>query len=880
MTGQIHLQEILGNDKNNPFFTLCRNSELPGKVYVFFGMALLEVVDDDPNSATFKLLLARLYNAGVKPKHLIKTFSISYTSLRRWGEALKSGDDEKLISVLAGRQHPRKLTPEILSFSKNRFSVIYPENHYSYSKVIRQEILDTFDVSICGESLRPHFTQWIHEISTGTAAINLSSNDTSHENSEAPQAHENPHQVVEDLSEVIENADHDTDVDLQQTLQSLQSVEPSPSIEFSPLAESTQAEQSPKSNTGSNMINDHPLVPDNEEPANQSDLGTLPSTTSQEAVYKNNRASGQALEKTPLYEGSEQHNRKRAVISDDTAVPQIMPLSGGYQFCHHAGVLLFSHFLNELRVTITAGKQLITQWLAVILLGAVNIEQTKLLNHPSLERFLGQTLPNRHQQRQGLAEIAKTACLDELLQLNGKWVGINQSRDFYYDPHSKHYTGANKLLKGWCSRLRFAEKVLHMDFIHMPGGAPVFLSHDDNYQDLRERFFDVVGKFRSLFNFAPSTLLTFVLDRGIYGIETFEKFLADEAENHFITWEKGFSANNNKELELSESMSLYRRKNSSNDVKCYHFSYCDDRWSRNNEIRRIIVKATNPKGRSITVSILCSDLHRCVKEIITLMFDRWIQENDFKYLDVHFGINEITSYANLSYKDIESQLNDRQEKSGLYKALEKQRIQIKSKLKTQLLNEHCAKNDSQKRENKIAALTQELNEIEETIAQTEKEVSRLETLVQEGFKKLDTAKKSVMDGMKILARNVFYDRLQPFKDAYDNYRDDHVLFRHLTRSPGLIRETGDGTEVILIPQACFPPKVTHIIKSLLETFNQSQPCMPDGTGRRITISLLNNGKELIEVLPPLNTGDIPKPSRNAISFEHAVRKHLPVDTWL
>jgi hypothetical protein len=502
MEEQIHLQQILGTDKNNPIFTLSSNPELPGKIYVFFGMALLEVVDDDPSSGTFKLLLARLYNAGVKPQNLIDTFSISYTSLRRWAEALKSGDDEKLISVLAGRQHPRKLTPEILSFSKNRFSAIYPENHYSYSKVIRQEILGTFDVNISGESLRPHFAQWIHEISTSTAVINVSPDSTSHQ-TESPQAHETTLQEVEALGEDIQSADHDTDGDIQKTPQSLQS------MEFPQRFESALAEQSPESISSDNVVNDIPQLPDGEDVDNQQAVDTLIATTAQEAADENNRDTGQVLEKTPLYKGSEQHNRKHAVISGATATPQIMPLSGGYQFCHHAGVLLFSDFLSELKGSITHGTQLITQWLAVILLGAVNIEQTKLLNHPSLGRFLGQSLPNRHQQRQGLAEIAETPCLDELLRLNGQWVGIDQCRDFYYDPHSKHYTGANKLLKGWCSRLRFAEKVLNMDFIHMPGGAPVYLSHDDNYLDLRERFFDVVGQFRSLFSFAPSTPLTF-----------------------------------------------------------------------------------------------------------------------------------------------------------------------------------------------------------------------------------------------------------------------------------------------------------------------------------------------------------------------------------
>jgi len=326
------------------------------------------------------------------------------------------------------------------------------------------------------------------------------------------------------------------------------------------------------------------------------------------------------------------------LATDEPASHVIMPPPGGYQFCHHAGVLLFSVFLNEVKSAVTTGGELVTQWLAAILLGAVNIEQTKLLNYPSLEYFLGQKLPNRHQQRQGLAEIAQTSCVNELLRLNGKWAGIEQCTDFYYDPHSKHYTGTNKLLKGGCARLRFAEKVLHMDFIHTATGMPVYLSHDDNYQDLRARFFDLVSDFRRLFSFPQSQALTFILGRGIYGVDTFKKCLSDMPQNHFITWEKGFRAAEHEGIEWMGSISLYRAKNSSKDLKRYHFSYDDKRWQKHDKIRRIIVKATHPKGRSITVSIVCSDLERCVEEIITLMFNRWIQENDFKYLDVHFGI--------------------------------------------------------------------------------------------------------------------------------------------------------------------------------------------------------------------------------------------------
>jgi len=57
-----------------------------------------------------------------------------------------------------------------------------------------------------------------------------------------------------------------------------------------------------------------------------------------------------------------------------------------------------------------------------------------------------------------------------------------------------------------------------------------------------------------------------------------------------------------------------------------------------------------------------------------------------------------------------------------------------------------------------------------------------------------------MDSIKIVARNLFYECLNPFKNADDNYRDAHLLFRHLTRSPGLIRDTGECIAVFLMPQ--------------------------------------------------------------------------------
>jgi hypothetical protein len=97
-------------------------------------------------------------------------------------------------------------------------------------------------------------------------------------------------------------------------------------------------------------------------------------------------------------------------------------------------------------------------------------------------------------------------------------------------------------------------------------------------------------------------------------------------------------------------------------------------------VRRIIVRATNPNGRTIEVSILCSDKRLSIKRIVMLMFNRWIQENDFKYGDRHFGWMQITSYAIESYEKIADQLRDREVECPEYRALKRRSSEAEKEL--------------------------------------------------------------------------------------------------------------------------------------------------------------------------------------------------------
>jgi hypothetical protein len=507
------------------------------------------------------------------------------------------------------------------------------------------------------------------------------------------------------------------------------------------------------------------------------------------------------------------------------------------RFHHHVGLLIFSEILQTVETRRDTDGWVLKQWLAVILLGAVNIEQTKLLDFDDLREMLGRTLRRCHPQRRQLTAVAQTDAAAEILRWNGQLVGVNLEGDFYYDPHSKSYSGQLKILRGWCGSKHFADKALYLDMIHTSVGAPVYVEYADNYQDLRERFCPTVERFRQGLQVGEEKTLTMVVDRGIYGMEMFEAVLGNP-RLHLITWEKNYQPGEWDEVAVAGEFILERPRNRANDLRKYRFVYLDQDWQRNGRMRQLRVRATNPEGRTIELGILSDDRQRPAQEIIRLMFRRWLQENDFKYLEKHFGINQLTSYAAVPYRQIRDQVEDKQMKSGVYKALEKERQDICRQLKSLLFQEHQHPGKDASRVERIKTIDRQHQEIREKLAQTEKTVSRLEALIEQNYHRLNTANKRVLDALKILARNAFYQALQPFKKMYDNFRDDHALFRNLTRADGLLLQQPNGClEVQLFPTAHYPPALRHIVEKFFDQINAKEPRMPDRSGRPIRFKL-------------------------------------------
>ncbi len=150
------LQGIIGTDKHNPHISIFLDSKTE-EILVYHGFYLMEVLANKKDNPQLKILAGRLYNAKVKSNVINREFGYCYRSIKRWAEALKNGSNEDIYYSLKHQGAPKKLTKEIEGFVSYEFKRIYPKNKKSYSKEIRQSILEVFDKEISTETLRPLF---------------------------------------------------------------------------------------------------------------------------------------------------------------------------------------------------------------------------------------------------------------------------------------------------------------------------------------------------------------------------------------------------------------------------------------------------------------------------------------------------------------------------------------------------------------------------------------------------------------------------------------------------------------------------------------------------------------------------------------------------
>ncbi len=446
------------------------------------------------------------------------------------------------------------------------------------------------------------------------------------------------------------------------------------------------------------------------------------------------------------------------------------------------------------------------------------MEQSKTLCGQSLAHFTGPIITGLKNQRDRLDSHAGVEAVLQVYQRNAELTrdGPNRGDLYYFDPHTKEYTGQLKVLKGWCGRRHGVTKIVNLDAFHTRSGRCCFIQHYSAYYDMRERFFMSLSLFDRLFDEDKRRGRTFVMDRGIYSLPLMQAF----GKDYFITWEKNYTRSGWDDQRDSVTFTRSRAKNS-NDARQYITFQCQQSgWHRDRSMR-IIVRVSRPRRKTIDVSIITSHPDMDIQDVVWAIFRRWLQENDFKYMDTHFGLNQLTSRDSCRFRDHAEQFEDRPVDSPEYKELKSALATLEAKLgkrmvrlrqaekqqqertvqqakleldKPRLLSRlkkslDCLENDcpvpcrdknidkevndhharyrqlgmklkanarkQRKLQTEILQLDADIEPLETLLCDAVRKESRLQLLADGDYRYLDTRKKSMMDALRVAASNMF-----------------------------------------------------------------------------------------------------------------------------
>lgn len=545
----------------------------------------------------------------------------------------------------------------------------------------------------------------------------------------------------------------------------------------------------------------------------------------------------------------------------------------GAMLSQHAGLFMLSPWFDEV---FGPTPRIVQQTAAQILLGAVNQEQSKHIDYSGLEMLVKSPVRNITYQHQLLDQHLGKQFIMEIFGRNAQLLNLKQQRNFYVDPHHKHYTGMEKMLYAWSGKHHDCRKGILMDFIHTQSGAPCFIGHFDNYYDARDRFVLLVDCFRELFDEGAAGFV-WINDRGYWGHD----FLTRIAENgnNYIQWEKGYKDDAwTDACQQRGRFTIVRKRNNRSDKIKVRISWREQAWAKVPGARRLIVRIRRSGSEMIEVSIVSNESSMSAEQIIRLMLNRWLQENDFTYLTRHFGIDQLGGRSFDSYAAIADELEDRQVESREHKQACTKRKALREKLGRQLITLHGMPDisleqldkDREKLRRKLADLSaklaqmeaddtrmkpvqrlgaqlqrisekvgihhksrreaekraeveaekkilcKKLSGLEVSIREMNRTESRLLALIEEKYVRPDLRKKALLDAIRISCRNVFRQAFEVFRPIYGDYRDDHAVLRQLTRASGILIKHHDRIDIYLTPALHRQPAQWERIRAFLD----------------------------------------------------------------
>ncbi len=864
------------------------NSPAPDTLNVYWGTALLQVIPRDKNSVLFRVSAGLLLNLKFRIGAVAKAFGVSEKSLRVWRDALKNGD---WLSPGSGLDHlptNRKLRRDVERYIRASYYQACKDNGgrmpYGFRKQLCGQVAGIWpDQEVCEETLRQLFRN-------EDALVNSANEMTAGDEDQSPM--NNVDEAVDpapgspeapSIRSVIERLSSHRDSDENRRLSS----------DFSEKLSSKDEEKrklvcDSSPSVGQESYSFEAEVKDNRPIIEKDEIGDVDLINSEKPsfVNDNNRKlspgfsgelkSDDEKKKELAGDSSEQLSPTHDPLKTESALlgnrqagspsnPPCFPLLSGEQprnsfISQHAGILLLAPEFDEAFDHLPA---ILRQTAAQILIGCVNQEQGKLIDYNGLGQIAGKVIRDLERQRTLLDLLAEQGMETLVYEGNIRLLKLRSTDELilYCDTHHSEYTGCERIVLGWSGLQKKVLRGIMMEFFHTAQGEPCMIGHYDNFYDGRQRFF--LLRERLVERLLPWIgHFVWVHDRGYWGYHFLRQIV--ECGDIFIQWEKNYKQDGRDQpCQHDGHFSMTLQGNSSRDQrKQVKVDWKEQEWDKFANGRRFIVHIKHSSGQSNEVAIVTNHPTMPAEKVIRLMLSRFLQENDFSYLNRHVGINELTARKFDRYQAIAHELQDRDVDSRVYKktkklklalqeklkeclfkldglapislaTLEKQRTRLRQKaqlLAEQLsrlvpatvtdnllarlsgtvckLKEKLRRNSDQRvveeerraEKAKRDQLHQQIEQVNSKLAQISRTESRLLMFFEEKYMRPNMDRKALVDAVRITSRNVFCRALQSFRPYYDNYRDDHVVLRALTHAAGIIVPHADRIDVYLLPR--------------------------------------------------------------------------------
>ncbi|MBV9483749.1 MAG: hypothetical protein JO249_23810 [Acidobacteria bacterium] len=411
------------------------------------------------------------------------------------------------------------------------------------------------------------------------------------------------------------------------------------------------------------------------------------------------------------------------------------------------------------------------------------------------------------------------------IQQRGRVMGF-----LYIDGHVRAYHGKHTIPKAYVTRARLAAPATTDYWVNDRCGDPVFVVTAEANASLTRMLPIVLGEVRQLIR--RKRRVTVVFDRGGWSPKLFCELLA--ANFDVLTYRKW------RTRRISENR--FRHRKATLDGRKVEYLLHDQavRFLKG-KLRLRQVTRLGAHGHQTPIITSRWDLPAVV--VAYRMFERWRQENFFKYIKAEYLIDALADYQ------IESDDPNRSVRNPARKALEKEMRRIRSQLEKlraryaeATLGPHSPRLDRRQAKKEREALRGTIKQVEVRLKKLKRQHRSLAArlpLAQarqgQAMVKLATERKHLTNVLKMVAYNIESDLVQLIRPHYKRAEDEGRTFiQSALQDAADLEPTSDQLHIRLAPLSS--PHRTRILETLCTVLNQTKSMFP-GTKLRMHYSV-------------------------------------------